>query len=564
MKSLHGLPSLLPPRSRGGFSYVEVTVAVVIVAILASIGLAMVSKTRVSVIDTKLRTDVTKLNQIISLYLGDGGSLDSATTAQEVLDKLKTVRTNADAKRQVGALTGRGVDVRLTARMQTSAERASTSPRALWNASTKRFDIVTTQNLAGIADFVLDDSLLTVNYPTETRTRTTMLYNGNNGWVWIEGTNTAAGFLSPIDKMPPASTENLFDPTVPPVTSTTTTSGSTTSGTTTSGTTTSGTTTSGTTTSGTTTSGTTTSGTTTSGTTTSGTTTSGSTTGTTVTTLPKPINTPNGGTYTTANWPATITINSNGAPATGSTLKYRINGGSWITYTSGFTINSGDKVESKNFSDLPLVYADGSIDSDTYYKLIANFTGTTVPTWTNVSGGPNLVKTISNTDPNSVVLSHGDTRLDLGGGEYLDAGVENTLTFNRVSPFSNVPANTDFALGEFVILNGTTFNDSEATSATLNIALSLTQPVTQSGNVALSLSMVSTANSSDRLASADTVTINNPTTSFTVTTGGVTYTLQVRLVSLDTDNGVVSGNTLYIYEGASARAALVGKFVSNK
>ncbi|WP_075089009.1 choice-of-anchor K domain-containing protein [Verrucomicrobium spinosum] len=88
--------------------------------------------------------------------------------------------------------------------------------------------------------------------------------------------------------------------------------------------------------------------------------------------------------------------------------------------------------------------------------------------------------------------------------------------------------------------------------------------MTQSGTIDINFTMVSTPNTSDRLASADTVTVQNPTTSFKVTTGGVTYTLQVRLVSLDADSGVVSGNTFYIYEGASARAALVGKFVSNK
>lgn len=543
-------------RARCGFSLLEITVTVTLMGILATVAFIMVSKTRVSVIETKLSTDVTRLNQIISLYLGNGGSLDNVSAPQDIIDKLKTVRPDADAKRQASVMTGRGVDVRLKASLQTADQKASTSPRAVWNATNKRFDIVTTAGTQGVADFVLDDSLLTVNYPTETRDRTAMLYNGSNGWVWATGSYNAAAFLNPANATLTVQ-ENVFDPTVTPVT-TTTTSGSTTSGTTTSGTTTSGTTTSGTTTSGTTTSGTTTSGTTTSGTTTSG------TTGTSIVTLPKPINTPNGGTYSSANWPTTITINSNGAPGTGSTLKYRINGGSWITYTGGFTINSGDKVESQNVSTLPLVYASGSVDSDTYFKLVSTFAGTTVPTWSNVAGGPNLDQTIANGNPDSVTLSHGDTQLDLGGGEYLDAGVENTLTYNRINPFANVLPNTDFNLGEFVILNGTTFNDSEATSARLNLAISLTQPVTQSGSVALNLTMTSTANTSDRLASADTVTISNPTTSFAVTTGGVTYTLQVRMVSLEPDNGVVSGNTLYVYEGASARAALVGKFVSNK
>jgi hypothetical protein len=75
--------------------------------------------------------------------------------------------------------------------------------------------------------------------------------------------------------------------------------------------------------------------------------------------------------------------------------------------------------------------------------------------------------------------------------------------------------------------------------------------------------MVSTSNTSDRLASADTMTLGNPTTNFTVTSGGVTYTLKVSLVTLDSDAGVVTGNTVYVYEGSSARIGLIGKFVSN-
>jgi hypothetical protein len=468
-----------------------------------------------------------------------------------VIAKLKTVRTDADAKRQVGGLTGRGVDIRLVPRLVTDREKASANPRAVWNATTKQFDISTSVGDEGVADFVLDDSLASVNFPTESRTRTALLYNDANGWVWAAGNNVGPGLLSPLNPTL-AINENVFDPTVAPPT-----------GSTTSGSTTSGSTTSGSTTSGSTTSGSTTSGSTTSGSTTSGSTTSGSTTGTTVTTLPKPINSPSGGTFAAGAFPTAITINANGAPQGGSQLRYRINGGSWINYTAGFSINSGDKVESRNFTTDAVLYADSSIDSDTYYKLVATFAGQSTPTWINGAGGANLVTTYNNGNPDSVMFSHGDTRLDLGGGEYLDAGVENTMTFNR-EQFSGVSPNTDFTLGSLVILNGTTFNDSEATSVTLKLVLNLTQPASQSGTVNVNFTMVSTPNTSDRLASADTVTVSNPTTSYTVVSGGVTYTLQLKLVSLDSSSGTVSGNTFYIYEGASASATLVGQFKSNK
>jgi hypothetical protein len=544
---------------------VELIISIVVMSLLAGVAITLLSNARSGTVTTKLRTDVVRLNQIISIYLADGGSLDGLSTPEAVIAKLKTVRTDADARRQVGGLTGRGVDIRLVPRLVSDLEKASASPRAVWNNTAKRFDISTSMGEAGVADFVLDDSLASVNYPTESRTRTALLYNDTNGWVWAAGNNVGPALLSPLNPTL-ALNENLFDPTVAPPAGTTassTTAGSTTSGSTTSGSTTSGTTTSGSTTSGSTTSGSTTSGSTTSGSTTTGSTTSGTTTGAIIATLPKPINSPNGGTFAAGAFPTTITISPNGAPGLGSELRYRINGGSWIVYTGGFAINSGDKVESRNFTILPLLYADGSIDSDTYYKLVATFAGQTTPSWINGAGGPNLVATYNNGNPASVMFAHGDTRLDLGGGEYLDAGVENTMTFNR-EQFSGVSPNADFTLGSLVILNGTTFNDSEATSVTLKLVLNLTQPATQSSTVNVNFTMLSTPNTSDRLASADTVTLSNPTTSFTVVNGGVTYTLQLKFVSLDTNSGTVSGNTFYIYEGASASAALVGQFKANK
>lgn len=540
-----------------GFTLVELILAIAITSVLAAVVVVNMAGTKAAAEQTKLRVDVNKLNNLIAMYMADGGSLTGAANAQAVVDKLKTVRTNADAKLQVGALTGRYVDIRLAAKVQSSSEAATTAPRAVWNSTTQRFDIVSTPGTTGVSDFVLDDALAEVLYPTESRSRTATQYNSANGWVWsADPNNRNNAFLNPANATLSIQ-DNVFDPTTAPPTETT-------SGSTTSGSTTSGSTTSGSTTSGSTTSGSTTSGSTTSGSTTSGGTTSGGTTGvTTPTTLPKPINQPNGATYTEANFPVTVTINKNGAPALGSVLRYRKNGGTWTDYTGPIPVVSGDKIESKNFTTLPLLYSDGSADSDTYYKLVASFSGSHTPSWTSVAGGSNLKYSTDNSDPDGITVSHGDTRLDLGGGQYLDAGVENRMDFNRNS-FAGVAANTDFNLGEMIILNGTTFNDSEATSATLRLAMALTQPVTQSGALNINFTMVSTPNTSDRLASADTVTVQNPTTSFTVSTGGVTYTLQVRLVSLDADSGVVSGNTFYIYEGSSARAALVGKFVSNK
>ncbi|MDB6072811.1 MAG: hypothetical protein JWO89_451, partial [Verrucomicrobiaceae bacterium] len=152
-------------------------------------------------------------------------------------------------------------------------------------------------------------------------------------------------------------------------------------------------------------------------------------------------------------------------------------------------------------------------------------------------------------------------RLDLGNGEYIDAGVQNTLTFTQTG-FSGVAPNTPFSLGTLVMLNGTTFNNSEATSVTLHLTLTFTNPpATQ--NVDIPLNLISTENSNDRTASADIVELAHPNAGVAVTVEGVSYTLNLSWQSLDPSAGVVQGNQFLIYEGASATAQLQGTLVSN-
>ncbi len=286
----------------------------------------------------------------------------------------------------------------------------------------------------------------------------------------------------------------------------------------------------------------------------------------TATALPTPVITPAGGSFTAANFPSAITISSNGAPgSTYSQLQYMIThkdntSTAWTPYTAAFAVVTGDTVTAKNLSTNTQLYTTSANASQNYIK-VATFTGTDTPGWISVSGGPNLVYTAANSDPTSVKLTHGSTQLDLGGGQVVDAGVANTMTFNR-STMSGVGPNTDFALGNLVILNGTTFNDSEATAATLKLVFAMTSPSVSNGTVNLPFTMASTANTSDRAASADTVTLQSNTTSFSIVQDGTTYTLQVWLVSSDTANGFLNGNTFSIYEGSSASATLMGRFVS--
>src|SRR5687768_10099961 len=72
--------------SRCGFSLIEVLLTVVLTSILSSVRYVMMSGSKTAVIDSKLKSDVVlRVNQIVSLYIADGGSLSGLTTAQEVV-----------------------------------------------------------------------------------------------------------------------------------------------------------------------------------------------------------------------------------------------------------------------------------------------------------------------------------------------------------------------------------------------------------------------------------------------------------------------------------------------
>src|SRR4051812_9217439 len=131
------LPSFKPVRRsrlRAANSLVEMLIVVGVMAVLVGAwALPRITTTRTAVVDTKLNSDVARLNTLVSLYLASGGSLAGATTPQQIIDRLKTKRADADAKRTVFPMTGRAVDTRLSVRAQSSTEAASASPRAVWN-----------------------------------------------------------------------------------------------------------------------------------------------------------------------------------------------------------------------------------------------------------------------------------------------------------------------------------------------------------------------------------------------------------------------------------------------
>jgi hypothetical protein len=218
-------------------------------------------------------------------------------------------------------------------------------------------------------------------------------------------------------------------------------------------------------------------------------------------------------------------------------------------------------LEAKNATSSPF-YTDSTMAYAQYYRYASGFSATTSGGWGSASGGDSLVHTITNTGINAT-LTHGSTTIDDGMGGVIDSGEPNVLTY-RPRPVLNVQPNTSFALGQLTMLNGTTFNQSEATGATLNISLTFASPNVEVKNVALNFSFINTDNSSDRLDSADIIQLNNPNTGLTVTSDGVTYTLELEWVSLDPGAGVVQGNQFLVFEGSTARAELRAKLVPNR
>jgi hypothetical protein len=280
--------------------------------------------------------------------------------------------------------------------------------------------------------------------------------------------------------------------------------------------------------------------------------------------LPRPGITPPGGTFAFGSFPTTATISRNGADPAVSKLMYRIDSGAWIEYVGGtIPITPAMRLQARNESTRPAEYVTSQTRTDTYFRLTSGFSGTGAGTWGNAIGGTNLVTNILNgTGTQTSTFKHGNTKLDLGDGEFLDAGVENVLSFTPEA-FETITPNEWFKFGELMMLNGTTFYDSEASEVTLSVNLTLTQPALDF-TTHIDLGLTSTENTSDRLASADIVKINNPTTDVRVTIDGVEYRLELAWATLDPGAGVVQGDKFLIFEGATAKAEVRARFTSNR
>jgi len=514
-------------RLQTAFSLVELLMMVSIVGVLVTVAVSYMSSNNGKVPAAKLESDVATLNQMVALYIADGGDLGGLTSPQAVLDKMKRVRPQAEWKQHPGMASGRLIDTRLRARV-TTRRSSNEETRAIWNRSKQRFELTTSTAGSAVSEFLLDPTLSGTDYGTETRKSAAKKYNGNSGWVWTSQSRDPTGAsLSPTSVNESGATSGFNPGETAPSGGPGGGSGGGGGGG-------------------------------------GGGTGGGGGGGTTPpANLPAPTITPAGGTYAFSSFPNTVTISANGAPPTDSKLMIRINGGAWTAFAGGSygPVIPPMTIQARNETTNPTAYNTSPTNSQTYYRLTAGFSGTGIGSWGNATGGTNLVTTVQN-GPTTSTFKHGNTKLDLGNGQYLDAGVENVLTFTR-EDFTIITPNTWFKFGDLVMLNGTTFYDSEASGVTLTMNLNLTQPA-QTITTHINLGLISTENTSDRLASADIVELKNPTTDAKVIIDGVEYTLELSWSTLDPGSGVVQGNQFLVFEGSSAHAELRARFKSNR
>lgn len=531
LSTSHSFPA--PDRHAGkrGFSVMELVVLIAILGVLITVVVGMMGSQPVAVKNAKLASDVATLNQMVAVYVADGGRLAGLSNPQTVLDKLKRTRPQAEWKQHTGPASGRLVDVRLMARI-TTAQETSGQERARWDTKLQRFEL-TTKSGSAVSEFYLDESLSDSQPGTEVRTAPVVKYNSasgkNQGWVWgysgtgsasyhTPGSNAGAGVSNPFnpnEDAPVTPPDDGGDP-----------------------------------------------GDNGGGGGNNGGGNGGGPETPQVKQLPRPLISPTGGSFAYASFPTTAALSPNGAPASGSRLEYRVNGGDWMPYSgSPITLTSADKVDARNVATDTVLYRNSSQTTASYYRLTSGFSGTGTGTWGNATGGSNLVTSVQNGAASSTFM-HGNTKQDLGNGQILDTGVENTLTFTPGS-FETITPNVWFDLGDLVMLNGNTFYNSEASGVTLSINLNLTEPA-HSTVVHINLGLISTENTDDKLASADIVELRNPNTDFKVTVDGVQYRLELGWETQDAGAGVVQGNQFFVYETATASAVLRGRFVPNQ
>ena len=158
-----------------GFTMIEVLAALGVLAAIGAVGFVAISNTKTSADSSKLASDVASINRSIEIYKASGGSTDALSGVEPVLNALKK---RAASSTSLG-VTGSAMDARVWYRASSAADTV----RAVWNNTSKRFEVVQGGG-AGVKEFTLNEDLASSAPATDNTRVAVKTTSSGNGWVW--------------------------------------------------------------------------------------------------------------------------------------------------------------------------------------------------------------------------------------------------------------------------------------------------------------------------------------------------------------------------------------------
>lgn len=496
-----------PWRNAAAISLVEILLVLGAMAIVSTVSVIAVSNVNRNAQHRKLDADVRTMNSAISLYLANGGSLESVSDPEAVLAKLKTTRSKAGKELHAGAPSGRLVDPRVAA---VEVPESSWKLRARFLPDALRFEAVSSG--PGV-EFLLDESLAETAATIEDRSREAVNYASNSTWVWDHGatlnpsapqgpsrfpTDPNVSDTSPItkDQEPEPEPEPDPGPPSPPPPPPPPTPPR----------------------------------------------------------LPTPIFDRAAGAHPESQFPLAVSITNLPSPSQADPI-YQLGSGPWTPYTSPVEVPMNTQLRAQFLTKDLSSFRDSSQRSAYYYPVPESLGGTVEGDFHSPAGGPNLTYRITE---NGDRFSHGDPVFILDG-EPINSGDPNVLSFSSL-PFSDIAPGQKFKLGDFYYHNGSTYYDSHATGVKLRITISLPERG-QTLSFDLNLDLVNTENDPDDAnASADYVKITNLTQNIPLQINGVNYRIQLEFGATDSF-GFSSQSQFHVYEGATGQGELLATFL---
>jgi len=199
-----------------GISLLEVMLVVVVLGSLVAIALPRMMQVRDGVRDTKLQSDVATINGAVKTYLANGGSIPSDASVDDVLLSLKSSVRGEKAETFVG-MTGSMLDRRVEPVWMSGDQRQGSDPRAVWNPSSRRFEI-TTEPVSGIAMFQLGAPVTDEKLPASDARQSSVEYASTSNWIWgyADGSAAPPAGTTEIPLSPDAPDSTPPEPSAPP------------------------------------------------------------------------------------------------------------------------------------------------------------------------------------------------------------------------------------------------------------------------------------------------------------------------------------------------------------